>query len=424
LLARSATGQKLTVYTQLIRRPLPGQSRHLIILDNGRSALRVSPLAEALLCIRCGACLNACPVFREIGGHAYDSVYPGPIGSVLSASFFGPDFVPLAQASSLCGACKQACPVDIDLPKLLTRVRAQMSPGNAGTPGRTSPALRLKPSAYPLTKSTRLFLQLYGRVARSPSLFAAAQRLASLGMRVISPFSNWFRLPAFTGWGYSKDLPRFAAKSFRLTVMQSGDGWPGADASQPAGTRSTDTSEQLAEQDALKPALPLPTTGLVDQFAQELTGVSGNIVLTTGSDIAANVAKLALARGVNRIYVEPGLLKEDVFAETRIALSHEPDPSITLGVTGSLCGLADTGSIIITEASPHRQPGSLLPEIHVAVLRAADVLPTLADALRLPGLRESDSAVIITGPSRTGDIEMTHTIGVHGPRELYVLLVE
>ena len=118
LLPRSATGQKLSVYTQLVHSPFPGQQRHLILLDNGRSRLRNSPLKESLYCIRCGSCLNACPVFREIGGHAYHSTYSGPIGSVISAGFFGSDFVPLAQASSLCGACKDACPVDIDLPKL------------------------------------------------------------------------------------------------------------------------------------------------------------------------------------------------------------------------------------------------------------------------------------------------------------------
>ncbi|MBI1854677.1 MAG: lactate utilization protein, partial [Chloroflexi bacterium] len=136
LLPRSATGQKLSVYTQLIHSPRRAgetdgaQERHLVIIDNGRSRLRNSPLHEALYCIRCGACLNACPVFRELGGHAYVgsdgsiAPYPGPIGSVVSPGLLGENFVHLAQASSLCGACKDACPVDIDLPKLLTRVRA------------------------------------------------------------------------------------------------------------------------------------------------------------------------------------------------------------------------------------------------------------------------------------------------------------
>ena len=137
LLPRSATGQKLSVYTSLIHAPKrpkdadgPGE-RHLILVDNGRSALRASPLAEALYCIRCGACLNACPVFREIGGHAYlgrdgsIAPYPGPIGSVVSPGLLGcENFGQLAQASTLCGACKEACPVDINLPEMLLRVRA------------------------------------------------------------------------------------------------------------------------------------------------------------------------------------------------------------------------------------------------------------------------------------------------------------
>ncbi len=140
LLPRSATGQKMTVYASLIRGPeaqedpgLPARQRHLILLDNGRSALRQSPLAEALYCIRCGACLNACPVFREIGGHAYVSIhnhhaaYPGPIGAILSPALFGvEEFGQLARASSLCGACKEYCPVGIDLPALLLRIRAGM----------------------------------------------------------------------------------------------------------------------------------------------------------------------------------------------------------------------------------------------------------------------------------------------------------
>ncbi|HXQ35943.1 MAG TPA: lactate utilization protein B, partial [Anaerolineales bacterium] len=134
LLPRSATGQKLSVYTQLIHRPLENQQRHIIILDNGRTGLRNSPLKESLYCIRCGACLNACPVFRELSGHAYNSTYSGPIGSVISAGFFGSDFVPLAQASSLCGACKEACPVDIDLPKLLVRVRSGLAPTRSEQP--------------------------------------------------------------------------------------------------------------------------------------------------------------------------------------------------------------------------------------------------------------------------------------------------
>jgi L-lactate dehydrogenase complex protein LldF len=207
LLARSATGQKLSVYTQLVRSPFPNQQRHIILLDNGRAKIRNSPLKESLYCIRCGSCLNACPVFRELGGHAYNSTYSGPIGSVISAGFFGSDFVPLAQASSLCGACKDACPVDIDLPKLLTRVRA----GQAPVDSNQSSVI----SGGGLSSISKIFLRIYSRVATHPRLFAISQKFASLGTYLLSPFSKYVHLPAFTGWGYSKDLPRFAGKTFR-----------------------------------------------------------------------------------------------------------------------------------------------------------------------------------------------------------------
>src|SRR5215216_5207889 len=206
LLARSATGQKLSVYTQLIRSPFLGQQRHLILLDNGRTRLHNSPLKESLYCIRCGACLNSCPVFREIGGHAYHSPYSGPIGSVISAGFFGSDFVPLAQASSLCGACKEACPVDIDLPKLLTRVRAGQAPVDSD---------QLSVSSGGLSTISKLFLRMYSIVARSPRLFRLSQKAAALGTHLVSPFHDYVRMPAFTGWGYSKDLPKFAGETFR-----------------------------------------------------------------------------------------------------------------------------------------------------------------------------------------------------------------
>ncbi|MCK7527449.1 MAG: 4Fe-4S dicluster domain-containing protein [Ignavibacteriales bacterium] len=161
------------------------QQRHIIILDNGRTQLRNSALKESLYCIRCGACLNACPVFREIGGHAYNSVYSGPIGSVISAGLFGSEFVPLAQASSLCGACKDACPVDIDLPKLLTRVRAGQAPG-------TQDAKRISPTS-------RLFLQIYSRIASHPRLFTLSQKFASLGTHHPLPLQR-LRPPAGLHW--------------------------------------------------------------------------------------------------------------------------------------------------------------------------------------------------------------------------------
>lgn len=132
LLARSGTGQQLTVYTEFIRGPRGAtqadgpEEMHVIFLDNGRTAALASECREILGCIRCGACLNVCPVYRQASGHAYRSVYPGPVGAVLSpllAQERFAEFADLPRASSLCGACHEVCPVNIPLEELLVRLR-------------------------------------------------------------------------------------------------------------------------------------------------------------------------------------------------------------------------------------------------------------------------------------------------------------
>jgi L-lactate utilization protein LutC len=127
------------------------------------------------------------------------------------------------------------------------------------------------------------------------------------------------------------------------------------------------------------------------------------------------------SRGVDKIHLEPNVLDGSVLREAGIAITHEPDPLILVGVTKALCGLADTGSVLVADGDGHPLEASLLPEVHLAVLRAFDILPSLEDAIHLMG--KASSAAVITGPSRTGDIEMTLTIGVHGPGEVHVFLV-
>jgi L-lactate dehydrogenase complex protein LldF len=130
LVSRSSTGQPMGVYTTLItgpRRPADvdgPEELHIVFLDNRRSDILTGPAPEVLRCVRCGACLNACPAYRNVGGHAYNSVYPGPIGSLLSPLLYGPRYDGLPRVSSLCGACAIACPVLIDIPDLLVRLRS------------------------------------------------------------------------------------------------------------------------------------------------------------------------------------------------------------------------------------------------------------------------------------------------------------
>ncbi len=412
LLARSATGQKISVYTQILTRPLANQQRHLIILDNGRSRVRNSPLKESLLCIRCGACLNACPVFRELGGHAYIgsdlsiAPYPGPIGSVISPGMLGENYVQLAQASSLCGACKDACPVDIDLPKLLTRVRAGQSPTRDD---------ERQTAGAGLSFWTKFGLQMYTRVATHPRLYAASQKIAALGSFLFAPFSRWIHLPAFTGWGYSKDLPKFAGKTFRERFLESD--------SLLLGTQSIKLNKDNVQTNNLQEhpqGTRAPALQSVEQFTNELTALSGNVYQT--KNVTRDIIEFLNERGVSKIHLEPNTLDENLLHEANIDFTHAPDPQLIVGVTNAVCGLADTGSVLIAHGEGSPLQGSLLPEIHIAVLQSSDILPSLPDAMKLPQVKESSAAVFITGPSRTADIEMTLTIGVHGPKEIHVFV--
>ena len=157
---------------------------------------------------------------------------------------------------------------------------------------------------------------------------------------------------------------------------------------------------------------------LVDQFTNELTALSGHVYQTQNA--TKDVIEFLKSRGINKIHLEPNTLDESLLRKENIDFTHEPDPQILVGVTNAICGLADTGSVLIVDGEGSPLKGSLLPEIHIAVLKASNILPSLPDAMNL--VKDKNAAVFITGPSRTADIEMTLTIGVHGPKEIHVFV--
>lgn len=207
VLARAATGQKLSVYTSLVTGPRrPGELEgpeefHLIILDNGRSRILGGPLRESLFCIRCGACLNACPIYRNVGGHSYGGVYSGPIGAVLTPLYDGlAANHHLPQASSLCGACQAACPVKIHIPELLVKLRQQLHE----VPGE-------------LSWGERLAYRLWACVVRSPWAYRCATWFASRIVGRWARRTGWFRkLPGpLHAWTDKRDFPAPAPQRFR-----------------------------------------------------------------------------------------------------------------------------------------------------------------------------------------------------------------
>ncbi len=203
-LPRASTGQRMTVYVSMFNGPAQDEGDgpehfYLILVDNGRSNIYASEYTEALACIRCGACLNTCPVYQNVGGHAYGSVYPGPIGSVITPLLRGKEnAAPLPFASSLCGACKAACPVDINIPDMLLRLRHD-----------------LEPVQDPLWKAG---MKGYGFAFSHPLLFETGMKVSALAADALTQITGEDHItrlpPPLDGWTNHRDFPPFAAESF------------------------------------------------------------------------------------------------------------------------------------------------------------------------------------------------------------------
>jgi L-lactate dehydrogenase complex protein LldF len=205
LLARSATGQAMTIYTSIFggvraagEKDGP-QEFHLVLMDNGRSEILASEYRETLRCIRCGACLNACPIYRKIGGHAYGYVYSGPIGALITPLFQGlENYKDLPQASSLCGACYEACPVKINIPQHLINMRRDIV--NSQLNGFWE----------------RVVYRLWAWGMKSSVLYGLISFMQKVDLRRRAKGSGWVeKLPKVAaGWTQIRDMPAPADRTF------------------------------------------------------------------------------------------------------------------------------------------------------------------------------------------------------------------
>jgi L-lactate dehydrogenase complex protein LldF len=206
LLPRSSTGERMNPYTSAWTGVHPSdgpQAFHLVLLDNGRTAVLADEVGrEALHCIKCSACMNVCPVYERTGGHAYGSVYPGPIGAVLSPQLTGvEDNASLPYASSLCGACFDACPVRIDIPSLLVHLRGKhVEARRAASRIPTAEAVAMAAASW---------------VMSDPKRFAAAEKASRAG-RLLARRGKFRSLPPpLSAWTSSRDAPAPPAETFR-----------------------------------------------------------------------------------------------------------------------------------------------------------------------------------------------------------------
>lgn len=206
LLPRSGTGQDLTTYQSLLSGPVPAGAQgpraiHVVLLDNGRTRMLDEEITrQSLACIRCGACLNACPVYQQVGGHAYGSVYPGPIGAVITPQLAGLSRArQLPFASSLCGACRDVCPVKIDIPGLLLHLRREV------VEGKDAPSVRL---------AERVAFRAWRFAMGGAVRYRVFTALARLGQALV-PRALRARLPVLAKWAAGRTLPDLAPRSFR-----------------------------------------------------------------------------------------------------------------------------------------------------------------------------------------------------------------
>lgn len=422
-LSRAGAGQRLSTYQSLLRTPRGAQDpdgpseRHIIIVDNGRLALRGGELAEVLLCIRCGACLDVCPVYREIGGHSYGSVYPGPIGSVLSPGLFGVRrFGHLAKASTLCGACYDICPVKIDLPTLLLRVRRMYASQDQGT------------------RWIRWALRLYAWTMRHPRRYKWARRLLNLTTAVAPKQEGWLhRLPyPASEWTGSRHFPPAQGEPLR-------------DRFRPRKRSDSDPTEpNLKAEDIGSPGQAPDHLDPVEEMEIQVTHLGGEFHRIVETDLPGKIDSLLTDLGVQRVLIwdamgNPALERVITFLRRGgYDLIHPRVPKDELGdrletnaslaeagagLTGAAAAFARTGTLVLPQGPGQAAITSLLPPLHIAILYAEDVYSDMTAWIEEEGkqlLESTSSTLFVSGPSRTGDIEMALTLGVHGPGRLVI----
>jgi L-lactate dehydrogenase complex protein LldF len=450
LLPRSSTGERMNPYTSFWTgvRPDDGPREfHLVLLDNGRTDVLADEVGrQALRCIRCSACLNVCPVYSRTGGHAYESVYPGPIGAILTPQLHGmEEGRSLPYASSLCGACYEVCPVAIDIPRVLVHLRGRVVD--------TEPAYRPE----------KLAMRALHRAFSSRRGYERAQKAARVGSRPLARGGRIERLPwPMSGWTATRDLAEPPKETFR-------DWWrrergaeddrvapvrpePPLHRSPPvrpfprdggAGSGPARAAILTRIRAALGDAAPAPTIprdyrrrsnrsrdARVALFAERVSEYRATTVLASAERVSAVIAERCRAHGAGRVVISSGL--PDAWRPARVelvtdeGLTPEALDSVDGAISGCAVAIAETGTIVLDGGTAQgRRAITLVPDYHLCVVSGDQIVDLVPEAVEqlAGGVREGRSLTFVAGPSATSDIELNRVEGVHGPRRLDVVIV-
>ena len=458
LLPRSATGERMNPYTSIFTGVTGGDGPsnfHLVLLDNGRtSALAERDGRDVLRCIRCSACMNVCPVYERTGGHAYGNPYPGPIGAVLVPQLRRSTRTPLENslpfASTLCGACYEACPVKINIPKILVRLRSEIVDEKREARPRDPELVAMKAIAKGFS-SSRLFRSVSG----IGGVIAGTTKRRTL-RRLPPPLNKW---------SGSRDAPLPPAESFRTwfnsthrqdsrTARVNGGRRLSAKAVNPFAAARRSSALPGARESGREAVLgsigvalgesrigeapsgerryrtrgSLSTDEKIERLKERLLDYHAHVSEVSPDEIAERIAALLSERGSSSVAIATDFPLS--WLSGTAGSVYRDEPVLTTGqldavdstISGCAVAIAETGTIVLDSGPTQgRRALSLVPDHLIVVVREDQVVEIVPEAIAR--LRPDAAQTWISGPSATSDIELERVEGVHGPRTLDVILV-
>ncbi|MHB8334674.1 MAG: LUD domain-containing protein [Acidimicrobiales bacterium] len=439
LVPRSATGERMNPYNSTWTGVTPGdgpQQFHVVLLDNGRSrALADRVGREALRCVRCAACLNVCPVYERVGGHAYGSVYPGPIGAVLTPQLdhVASDEVAasLPYASTLCGACFEVCPVRIDIPKLLVHLRGEVVANKTGV---SQERLVMSGAAWLFSNPARLRL--------ATALGTALNALTRGRVRAPGWLDGWTRFrraplpngPSFDTWWRRTGRPVTTSPATRARPAAPPPRPTRAATATDGDARTTILAAiEFANEHVAPVTVPRayrrepPTTDVVERFTARVNDYRATATVVDADELGATIVALLEQRSSRSVVVPSDRVARwtegfdgDVAGDD--GNGANPQDATPTVITACRGAIAETGTIVLNAGPDEgRRIITLIPDHHIVVVEENQIVADVPDVMtRLDPTRPT---TWISGPSATSDIELRRVEGVHGPRVLDVLIV-